>query len=76
MELSYVGLAAVTLLSGIDAYVDAHMKGFDVSEDLTMKVKPKMDFNPFEGSSIGIGLSLHLNNNKNKNQPKDFFANY
>ena len=72
MELSYIGLAAVALLSGIDAYVDAHLMGFDVSEDLTMKVKPKLDFNPYEGSSLGVGLSLHLNSKKDTT-PKDFF---
>ncbi len=72
MELSYIGLAAVALLSGIDAFVDAHLMGFDVSEDLTMKVGPKVDFLPYEGSSLGLGLSLHLNN-KNKYPPKVFF---
>lgn len=74
MELSYIGLAAVTLLSGIDAYVDAHLAGFDVSEDLTMKVKPKVEFSPYSGSSLGVGLSLHLNNSK-KQQPTVFFIN-
>ena len=74
MELSYVGLAAVAVLSGVDAFVDAHLKGFDVSEDLTMKVGPKVDFMPYEGSSLGVGLSFHLNTN-NKNQPKVFFTN-
>ena len=71
MELSYVGLAAVALLSGVDAFVDAHLKGFDVSEDLTMRVKPKVDFVPFEGSSMGIGFSFQLKNNSSL-QPKVF----
>ncbi len=62
MELSYIGLFAVTLLSGVDAFVDAHLKGFNVSEDLTMRIKPKVDFMPFEGSSLGIGFNFQLNN--------------
>ena len=76
VELSYVGLFAVSLLSGVDAFVDAHLKGFDVSDDLTMKVKPKIDYSPFEGSNlgIGVGLSLHLNKKPNP-QPKVFFGN-
>ena len=73
MELSYIGLAAAILLSGIDAYVDAHLKGFDVSEDLTMRIGPKVDFMPYAGSSMGVGMSFHLNN-KNKNQPKILFC--
>lgn len=71
MELSYIGLVAVTLLSGIDAYVDAHLMGFDVSEDLTMHIRPKYDFIPDQGSSLGVGLSFHFNNSKAK--PKVFF---
>jgi Family of unknown function (DUF5683) len=73
MELSYIGLAAVALLSGVDAYVDAHLMGFDVSEDLTMRVRPKVDFMSFEGSSIGVGVSFNLKNKETK--PKVFFNN-
>jgi hypothetical protein len=71
MELSYIGLFAVALLSGVDAFVDAHLKGFNVSEDLTMRVKPKVDFMPFEGSTLGIGFNFQLNNKDI--QPKVFF---
>ena len=73
MELSYIGLAGVMVLSGVDAFVDAHLAGFDVSEDLTMQVRPKFDFVPIEGSTIGIGISLKMNN-KSQNQPKILFS--
>ncbi len=34
---------AVYALSVIDAYVDAQLAGFDISTDLSMKVRPKLD---------------------------------
>lgn len=72
MELSYIGLAAVTLLSGVDAFVDAHLMRFDVSEDLTMQVRPKLDIISYDSASLGLGVSLRLSDNREKT-PKVFF---
>jgi hypothetical protein len=33
-------------LNVVDATVDAHLKGFDVSDDLSMKIQPKFDRGP------------------------------
>ena len=39
-DLSIVGLVAVYALSIVDAYVDAHLFDFDISEDLSMHIQP------------------------------------
>jgi len=49
----------VYLVNVIDANVDAHLKTFDVSDDLSLHISPfsRFDFN----SKLQAGLSLHLN---------------
>jgi hypothetical protein len=43
----------------IDANVDAHLKTFDVSDDLSIRVMP---FSQFDiNSKLQTGLTLHLN---------------
>lgn len=39
-DISVIGLAAVYVLNIIDANVDAHLKTFDVSDDLSLKISP------------------------------------
>lgn len=41
-DLSYVGLALIYVLNLVDASVDAHFKTFDVSNDLSMHIEPKI----------------------------------
>jgi len=48
-DLSYLSFFGVYLLSVIDANVDAHMKFFDASEDLSLRVIP-----PSWGRSRGV----------------------
>ena len=43
LELSYIGLVAVYALQTIDAYVDAQLFYWDVSEDLSLRVQPSME---------------------------------
>ncbi|MEJ7740806.1 MAG: DUF5683 domain-containing protein [Chitinophagaceae bacterium] len=50
-------------LNVVDATVDAHLKGFDVSEDLSLKIKP--GYNP--GSNT-TGLSLVVDIHKRKSR--------
>ena len=57
-DLSYLSFFGVYLLSVIDANVDAHMKFFDASEDLSLRIIP-----PSWGRSKGawqVGLTLKL----------------
>ncbi|MBK8955605.1 MAG: hypothetical protein IPM34_08620 [Saprospiraceae bacterium] len=55
LQLSYIGLGIVYLLTGIDAYVDAHLSEFDVSEDLSIQLNPE-----FSGSGGQIVLQLRF----------------
>lgn len=48
-------------LNVVDATVDAHLRGFNVSEDLSLKIKPFLDYN-----SAGIGLVLDIHKGKKK----------
>lgn len=60
-DLSYIGMAAVYVLNMIDATVDAHFYNFDVSDDLSMNVRPAiLEADPFTGNKIGIQLSFNF----------------
>lgn len=40
LEQTYIALIFVHILSAAEAFVACHLKGFDVSEDLTIQVRP------------------------------------
>lgn len=65
-DMSIMAFAAVYALSVVDAYVDAELSGFDISEDLSMRVRPAViNTTPqrrFDGlNHTGVGMSLSLN---------------
>ena len=52
---------AVYALSVIDAYVDAQLADFDVSTDLSMKVRPKLDVEPHTGTATaGCQMQIYF----------------
>src|SRR6218665_493290 len=51
-DLCIVGMTVVYLLNIVDAGVEAHFVNFDVSNDLSLSILPKFDFNS------GYGVSL------------------
>lgn len=53
-----MGLAGLYALQIIDASVDAHLKEFDINDDLSVKVTP--DFGLIRGNSFRSGLSVRL----------------
>lgn len=58
-QLSYIGTFAVYVVIGVEAFVDAHLQNFDVSEDLSLRVKPVFILpTPTQSPAAGIGLSL------------------
>jgi len=61
-DISVIGLAAVYVLNIIDANVDAHLKTFDVSDDLSLQIKPWEEvYFPSNGNtSIAAGISIKL----------------
>jgi hypothetical protein len=62
-DLSYIGMAAIYILNLIDATVDAHFYNFDVSDDLSMDIRPAM-LEPGPASipvrKMGVQLSLNF----------------
>ena len=64
-DLSFFCLLGVYAVSIIDAYVDAEMSNFDISRDLSMKVRPTVmstptSSNPLVSSSVGVQCSLRF----------------
>ena len=53
-QLSIVGLSLVWLANGIDAFVNAHLKEFDIDEDLSIRVGTKFDDDPYNPMRMGI----------------------
>ena len=64
-DMSFFCLIGVYALSVIDAYVDAELSQFDISDDLSLTVEPAVMSNGksnslIEGSSIGVNLGLRF----------------
>lgn len=64
MELSYIGLIAVYGLQILDSYVDALLSDWDVSENLSLRVRPSlqpmMDPNGLTGYSCGLSCGIKI----------------
>ena len=43
LQLSYIGVFAVVVLTAAESFVDAHLRSFDVSDDLSLQFKPIFD---------------------------------
>jgi TM2 domain-containing membrane protein YozV len=63
VDFSVLGLLVVWGLQVADAAVDAHLKGFNVNDDLSLKIKPWI---APTGSSSGISLVLSFRDEKPK----------
>ena len=67
----FLGLAY--LLQVTDAFVDAHLHSFDVSDDLSLRFQPKLDATMGLGATFGVGASLQFGTNRGKTfSPKQF----
>lgn len=66
MDYSIVFTLLFWGLNVIDATVDAHLKGFNISDDLSLKVRPTL----LSGNSIaGVSLVLSIGKNHSKTLP-------
>lgn len=52
-------MGAIYALNIIDANVDAHLSGFEITDDLALKVEPHME--RFSANNNTLGVSLKLN---------------
>ncbi len=64
-DMSFFCLVAVYALSVVDAYVDASLSEFDISNDLSLRVEPavinnRLDRNPVKGNALGLSCSLNF----------------
>ena len=60
-DLSIFAFIGVYLLSVVDAYVDAELSNFDISNDLSMTWQPAIFNDPHRGLPQGIGLRCSIN---------------
>ncbi|MCB9265296.1 MAG: hypothetical protein H6558_09750 [Lewinellaceae bacterium] len=61
-QTAYVGLFLVYTLQAMEAFVDCHLKNWNVDDDLSLKIRPDVDFAaPLGQPVIGIGLTVPLN---------------
>ena len=70
-DMSILAFIAVYALSVIDAYVDAELSSFDISEDLSLQLQPSIintdprasaqGHGQLRGGSTNVGLSLAIN---------------
>lgn len=62
-QTSYIFIFITYILQGVEAYTDAHLKSFDMDEDLSyFKIKPTM----LPGSAPGIGITIPLGLDRNR----------
>ncbi|MCR5818079.1 MAG: hypothetical protein K6F89_03125 [Prevotella sp.] len=66
-DLSFFSMVGIYALSVIDAYVDAELSDFDISKDLSMKVRPTVfgtrantAHNTFYNTSVGVNCCLNF----------------
>jgi len=57
-DLNYMIFGVIYAINIVDSLVDAHLSGFDVSDDLSLDIRPAYE-NLYAGSSL-IGLSVKL----------------
>ena len=74
-QLAYVGLFAVYALTAVEAFVDAHLKNFDIDEELGFELRPQLETVPLLGQPIiGMGVHIPLDKKRAASEPKVFFT--
>lgn len=62
-DLAIIATAGIYLIQIIDAHVDAHLKDYDISDDLSMSLQPHVDYTYVPsagGNRATIGFSLGI----------------
>ncbi len=60
-QLSYIGMFALHIVQSAEAFVDCHLKTFDVSDDLSLRIKPSMEpslASNYPAMGIGVAFSF------------------
>lgn len=59
-DLTILLLVAIYALNLVDANVDAHLSGFDISDDISMKIEPNVGTFAASGNSMGVSLKFQF----------------
>jgi hypothetical protein len=59
-DLCYLIFGVIYVLGIVDAQVDAHLSGFDVTDDLSMKIEPAYESLTAGGDTIGLSFKLNF----------------
>jgi hypothetical protein len=70
VEQTSLWFAIFYLATITDAFVDAHLARFDVSDDLTMRILPKLQTDSF-GPAFGLGFQIQIGRHS-EIQPRHF----
>lgn len=57
-DFSVILTAGIYMINVLDAMVDAHLYEFDVSDELSIKVSPHVQFTPQSGYNPAVGFTL------------------
>ncbi len=63
-QMSYFGLFVVYALQAVEAFVDAHLLGFEINEELSLQVAPQLQFDPMFQGSAKPGIQIVLQRRK------------
>ncbi len=59
-DAMFLVFGAIYALGVADAFVDAHLSGFDISDDLTLRFEPSVEPIMANSSSMGIALKIRF----------------
>ncbi len=59
-DLTLLLLLGIYALNLVDANVDAHLSGFDISDDLSLSVDPNIATYAASAPSLGLSVTLHF----------------
>jgi len=62
-DYTFIGIAVAWAFNVVDANVSAHLKTFDVSDDISLKIKPNFEFDPIsKGMFSSVSLTFNFKN--------------
>jgi len=62
-DYTYIGIVVAWAFNVVDANVSAHLKTFDVSDDISLKIKPNFEFDPIsKGMFSSVSLTFNFKN--------------